>query len=214
MELNIPRNYLSHTQIETWRKSKKEYRARYYDGKPMYQTPELEFGKRVAEQYEALHKDPDAPVEHPVIKRIPRGDVPEYELKCEVRGVPIVGYIDSFDTNMQRVHEVKTGKTPWSQARVDRHPQLKMYCAAMRSLTGSYNPYVYLHWIETRNTTGGTMIDGMSFGKRVIELTGELATLHTVVTHNDLLEYEKVVEQTAREISEDFTLWKRLKNIP
>lgn len=210
IKLNLPKGYLSHSQIEAWIKNKKEYRKRYYEGFPMYITPELEFGKTVAEQYEKLHKDADADVSHPVIRSIPRGDSPEYELRCEVAGVPVLGYIDSFNEPDMKIRELKTGKTPWSEARAKRHPQLKMYCACIDKIFGSYNPYVDLIWVPTKDVTVTDIIDGMSFPTRKIELTGEYKPFPVTIMRNDLLEYEKVVVRVATEISEDFTVWSRL----
>lgn len=210
MELNLPKGYLSHSQIESWTKSKPDYRKRYYEGRSMYITPELEFGKLVGGQYEALHKDESVDLTHPVIGKIPRGTTPEYELKCELRGVPVLGYIDSFKDSDLKIHELKTGKTPWTQTRVDRHKQLKMYCACVKSIHGKHNPYVDLHWLVTENYEDDEMIDGIPVGTRRIRLTGELETFHTTVMYNDIIEYEKHVEQVAREISEDYTMWRRL----
>jgi len=210
MELNLPRGYLSHTQIDAWKKSKKDYRKRYYDGTPFYITPEIEFGKIVGGQYEALHGDVPVTLMHPIIGSIPRGTHPEYELRCEVRGIPVVGFIDSFDETCSRVIELKTGKTPWTQSRVDRHEQLKMYSSALRVMRGEYNPYVTLVWLPTRDRPVRDVIDGMEFTGRSIELTGEIKPFTTCIHANDLLIYEKVIEQTAREISEDYTVWQRL----
>lgn len=178
----------------------------------MYITPELEFGKLVGGQYEALHSDPLAPLEHEVIRKIPRGTTPEYELKCELRGVPVLGYIDSYDESTMQVHELKTGssKYAWSQSRVDKHPQLKMYAACIKQMHGSYNPYIYLHWIETERYQDSEVIDGIDVGARRIRLTGKLTTFKTTVHHNDIIEYEKLVEQVARDISADYTVWSRL----
>jgi len=208
--LNLPKGYLSHTQMDSWTKSKKEYRKRYYEGCPMYITPELEFGKKIANQYEALHTDPQTDVEHPIIRNLPRGDVAEYELRCSIRDIPVLGFIDSYETDTNHIRELKTGKTPWTQARVDRHPQLKMYCACIKAIVGEYNPYVDLLWVQTENVEDMTEIDGMKFGTRKIQLTGEYDRFTTIITANQLLEYEQLVERVAREISEDFTLWTRL----
>lgn len=208
--LNLPKEYLSHSQIECWKKSKKDYRKRYYEGRPMYITPELEFGKLIGGQYEALHKDEPVDLTHPVIGQIPRGTTPEYELRCELRGVPVLGFIDSYNEENRRIDELKTGKVPWTQARVDRHPQLKMYAASIKHMHGSYDPYVYLHWLETENYEDDECIDGISVGTRRIRLTGRLETFRTTVMINDIIEYEKMVEQVAREISEDYTMWQRL----
>ncbi len=210
MELNLPRGYLSHTQKDCWKKSKKDYRKRYYEGTPFYITPEIEFGKQVGAQYEALHGDVPVTLMHPIIGSIPRGTYPEYELRCEVRSIPVLGYIDSFDETCSRVIELKTGKTPWTQSRVDRHEQLKMYSSALRVMHGEYNPYVTLVWLPTRNRQVRDVIDGMEFAGRAIELTGEIKPFTTCIHANDLLEYEKDVERVAREISEDYTIWQRL----
>lgn len=208
--LDLPKGYLSHSQIELWLRSKADYRKRYYEGRGFYITPEIEFGKMIAEQVEAMHKNEPVPLAHPILADLPRGTHSEYELRCELRGVPVLGFIDSFDDGDLTIHEYKSGKKPWTQGRTDRHPQLKMYAASIRTLRGEYNPYAQLHWLETENYEDEDMIDGVGVSTRRIRLTGKLTTFKTTIHINDIIEYENLVERVARDISTDYTLWKRL----
>jgi len=210
MQLNLPKGYLSHTQIDMWIKDKKQYRRMYYEGRQMYQTPEIEFGRSVARQYEMLHTEENWPVDHPVIRRIPRGTRPEFEVRAEIESIPLLGFIDSYDENSGIIHELKTGKTPWTQARVDKHGQLKIYSLLLKKMFGKHNPYVQLHWLPTATTKKKDIIDGIGFTSNEITLTGDVETFHTTISITDLFDYTRLIKQVYSEIVEDYGLWKRL----
>ena len=210
MPLTLPKGYLSHSQIELWKRSKKDYRIRYYEGKPMYITPELTFGKKIAEQYEALHTDEKVQVDSPVLQTVSRGNIAEYKLECELNGVPVLGFIDSFDESNNTIYELKTGKVPWTQARVERHQQLLMYASCVKALHGKYNPYVKLIWLKTHKVDGIIEIDGVKCSHPEIQLTGDKEEFIRIVHADELVDYQNEVEEIARAISEDYSVWKRL----
>ena len=181
----------------------------------MYITKEIELGKKIGGQYEMLHTEADWPVDHPVIRSIPRGTQAEYELRFTFGDVPFLGFIDSLDLEKKSILELKTGRktSPWTQARVNRHDQLVVYYAGVKELLGECNPYTKLVWLPTHELQSSDVIDGLEFPKSELMLTGESEVFTRCIQHNEVIAYRNIVQQVAREISEDWTIWSKLHPI-
>lgn len=89
----------------------------------------MRFGKEVGER---LANDPN------YLPNVPRGSKYEHELRCNISGVPCIGFIDSY-TKEVILLEYKTGEKPWTQQRANNHGQLKFY-ALMLYLIDGINP--------------------------------------------------------------------------
>jgi len=79
---------------------------------------EMVFGKKVGEK---LADDPD------FLPHIPRLPVFEQRLSTIFDGIPLVGYIDSFDFDNKKLLEYKTGRNIWDKVRADKHGQIDAY---------------------------------------------------------------------------------------
>lgn len=214
--LNLPKGYLSHSSVSTWLRSRKQFRELYYPPtKSLYETKEISFGKKTGKEYEMLHTEESWPVSNDVIRRIPRHTAAEQELLFTLGEVPFKGYIDSFCPKTGSIIELKTGRktSPWNQARVNRHDQLVAYVIGVKALFGEANPYVKLIWLPTHDVETSGSIDGVEFSTKELALTGEHHIFSRCVQLSDITEYTKKVENVAREISEDYTMYKRLKGL-
>jgi hypothetical protein len=88
----------------------------------------MAFGKRIAGGLAANATD-DAEVER-LRAFLPRFPKKEYEIKVAYSGVPLLAKPDMFSPWKVHVGELKTGKYPWTQSRVNEHGQLKFYALA------------------------------------------------------------------------------------
>lgn len=194
----LPKPYLSYSAISSFLSYPADFRARYYENKPMITTPELAFGKRVGEMLE--HGDES-------LAHIKHGDVAEKELKFEIDGVPILGYIDSFRTSDKYLFEFKTGKTPWTEARVAKHLQLDIYSLGVEMLEGSVNDECMLIWMETQKKElpqGGRRTHA---GAYEIEFTGKVKEFTRVITKEQREEAYNTIVRVAQDISTDYCDW-------
>lgn len=194
----LPRPYLSYSCISSFMSYPADFRARYYENKPMITTPELAFGKRIGEMLE--HRDES-------LAHIPHGDVAEKELRFEVDGIPVLGYIDSFRSEDKYIYEFKTGKTPWTQGRVDKHLQLDIYSLGVEMLEGSVSDECMLIWMETRRKEvqqGGRRTHA---GAYEIEFTGKVREFTRVITKEQREEAYNTIIRVAQEISTDYSDW-------
>lgn len=200
---NLPKSYLSYSAMSTWLQSPDTYRKRYYENAPMVVTPELAFGKKIADLLEAK----DESVSH--IKQYIK---PEQKINCEIEGVPIFGFIDSFDPDTRSFYEFKTGRVPWTQKRVDKHLQLDLYSLCIEEIFGSVNDDCELIWLETaQNKVKMTGLITHENSHNIV-LTGTVKEFKRNITKDDREATKEMVVRIAEEISKDYTEYLKAKH--
>ena len=189
---------MSYSAINSFLTNPAEFRARYYEGREFPVTPELTFGKRIGEMLEHDHES---------LRHIPKGDVAEKELKFEVDGVPVLGYIDSFRTSDSFIFEFKTGKTPWTQGRVEKHLQLDIYSLGIEILEGKVNDECMLVWMETERVE--RVLNGRCTHSSAYEIqfTGKVKEFVRTITSDQRKEAYNTIVRVAQDISTDYCDW-------
>lgn len=191
--MTLPRGYLSFNSMNTWMKSKDQFRQTYYFGKPFRANQEMVFGSEIGR---ILENNP----ENPRVKDIPKYMVPELRFDKEVDGVPIMGYIDSYDPVGNAILEYKTSYKPWTRIMVQKLGQLDFYCVAMNATETD------LCWIQTKRTPmtkefGSTIYMSDDY---TLEMTGHIEMFHRTITEVDKDHMRKQIVRVANEISEDY----------
>jgi len=194
----LPKPYLSYSAMSSFLSYREDFRKRYYENKPMIITPELTFGKRIGE---LLENDDES------MRYVLRYDTPEQELKFEVDGVPILGYIDTFDSNNKKIGEYKTGKTPWTQGRVDKHFQLDVYSLGVETIFGKVDDECVLVWLETQRVEKKAEGRCTHSGAYEIEFTGRVKEFVRTITKEGRENAYNQIIKIAQDISEDYTDW-------
>lgn len=161
--LLLPRGYLSWSALNLFDQSEQRYIEKYFYGQDEDRSNDfMSFGKKfsLAKETGDFHGDP--------MLEFAINAVPSYknaEFKIESNLITTYGIIkllavpDSFDDELFRVLEYKTGKIPWTQAKVQKHGQLHFYAV---STVAKYevNPEQELWWIETLQTNSGVRPTG------------------------------------------------------
>lgn len=195
---NLPKKYLSYSAISCFLEYPDQFRARYYENRPMIMTPELHFGSKISHLLEKGHDS----LAH--IKRYP---VMEQKISCEIEGVPIYGFIDSFDPLDCAILEYKTGVKAWNDDRVSKHLQLDIYSLCAEQIFGKVKDECELIWMQTRKVERpqvGRMTHEESYG---IEFTGKVKIFPRVITAEDRLKARETIVAVAEAISADYTQW-------
>ena len=107
-KLILPKPHLSWSQMACWLSNPTRFRREYFEAGHKLDTKYLRFGKGIAQLVEeGKHKEllPDLVVY----------DKPEFEIKTDVLGVPILSYLDTYNSADNTFREYKTGKLPWTQ---------------------------------------------------------------------------------------------------
>lgn len=136
---------------------------------------------------------------------VPQLDTPEQQIQVDIDGVPIFGFIDSFDPNTRAFYEFKTGRKPWTEDRVAKHLQLDIYSLCIEEIYGSVEDECTLVWLPTEKIDKpktGLITHEESYG---IKLTGEVQTFKRVITDDERKATRELIVRVAKEISDDFT---------
>ena len=206
---NLPKGYLSSSACDLWESNPQEYREKYYLNRPGFSTPYTTFGKDFAFDIE---KNPE---KYP---HIPKGSVSEFPVKWVIGGVPVVGFLDSFEPTTKSIFEYKTSvNSTWNQVKVRKWKQLPFYAMCVHEMFGTYDPVVKLIVMETE---WGEECKETRFGTKVIlecdkALKFKPGTLDNPIVFEreiELWEVEKMKERLvaiATAISEDYTSYQQ-----
>ena len=169
-------------------------------------SPEMDFGNKVTEAMERGEE---------WCSFIPRHPVFEFDASMEIDGVPIKAYVDNFCPERIKFREQKTGRTPWTQSKVNKHIQLDMYSTLLEEKFGRVDDECELIWVGARKVRktvtlpGGIVIEADSTD---IELTGDYTIFTRVITAEERKACREMIVRVAKEISEDYRAMKHLYN--
>ena len=196
-KLYLPKGYLSWSQMTIWKQNKKRYISEYFEKGKRLDTRELRFGKFIAEMIESgEHKT--------LLPHLEVYELSESEHRVVVNGVPTLSYLDSERPSLNVFKEFKTGKNPWTQAKVEKHGQLVFYATVLAEVRGSIPEYCELDWIETEDIVGD---DFWSQVDKKIQVTGRIVSFRKYFTPEEIEEMRQDIRKTAEEISEAYKLF-------
>lgn len=177
--------YYSWSQHSQWKSYGKEgWYSKYILGQITPPNKEMIFGSMIGKK---LETDPT------FLPQIPRQKKMEYEFKATLSGINFTGYADAYDEDIFHLEEYKTGKTPWTQKRVDDHGQITLYLL-MRYLSENVKPEDHqcrLHWLPTCDTEDGEITLVEPFAHQ---------TFHTTRTLKELLLLAAEITKTRKEM--------------
>lgn len=200
---------LRYSAYDTWLKSKDAYRKKYYNGEG-FTTAETVFGH---EMHKLMQNGRRWRV-HPILKNLPRFDVPEKNIVLTLPGnVRIGGRLDSFDPSTQSFidykfsHRNKDGKAPWDAVKVARHRQMVFYSILICRKFNRVDPYTRLVWVETafkKNQVEGFAGHTLESDSRELVLTGEFQVFKRRIAKWEREAMEANIIKVAKEIDEDY----------
>ena len=206
MNITLPKNYVSHSQIRAWNSSKthRQYIERYFYGKKFFTTKEIAFGKDVSEQLEIEDLFAAKPEYLDVLMQLPRIGQAEVELVKQQRGYYTLSFLDRYCYETNTIIEFKTGKVPWTQEKVEKDQQTLFYSWCVERNFGVI-PNVELWYMETMDSKTS------DFG---IEFTGNVFDFKNKFTDFDIELFEVNLENTVREISKAYKQFLNGENLP
>lgn len=195
-KLLLPKPHLSWSAMSCWISNPERFRREYFENSDKLDTKFLRFGKGIAQMIEeGKHKEllPDLIVY----------DKPEFEIRCEIEGVPMLSYLDSYDSVNNVFREYKTGKHAWTQTKVQKHDQLVVYATMLKHLTDKMPEYCDLDWIETKE--GAMEVeDFWRTNEKQINVTGRIVSFHREFDEREIDRMENLIRKSAEEISEAY----------
>lgn len=157
------------------------------------------YGKEVHEQ---IGKDPKyAHIRLPVA---------EHPIRITIEGVPVLGYIDTFDDKTCDFGEYKTAinRATWTPVTVHKHDQLPFYSLLIQEAHGKKINKTFLVWLETVFENTDRKIGGVKIGgERKLILTGKFQIFERKIYQYERDRMKKWIKESAEEISNDYTQW-------
>lgn len=176
---------LSWSSISLFEWDRELWAKKYLEGIKEPETQEMTFGKLVADSFQT--KNPLAPVSlYPVIEK---------KLEVVFSGIPLIGFIDTYDPITHNFREFKTSKTLWTSKKAQEHGQLRMY-ALMLYITYKIPPEQYsihLDCIQTKSN-GDFSID---FVKPLTIVSHEVE-----LTMKDIIDFGVYIKKIYKEMIE------------
>lgn len=199
----LPKKHLSWSQMQIWQSNPERYKREYFENGQKLDTKYLQFGKSIAKAIEnEEYRD--------ILPSLEVYEASEYEIRVKVADVPILSYIDSYSPEMNVFREYKTGKNPWTQAKVQKHDQLTFYATALKWKHGKMPKHCHLDWIETSEWKPEKQekeCDFWSVAEKKLSCTGRIVSFKRTFDKREIERMEKLIYQTAVEISDAYKLW-------
>ncbi len=174
---------LSWSAISSFEYDPEQWYRKYVLGEEQKETPEMRFGKKLADELE----NGKCTISE-LVKKLPYKK--EHEFSVMFGTINLVGFADDFDHRTFKVlNEVKTGKKAWDQKRVNGHRQFDMYLL-MNYITNKIKPEEVkcsLHWIPTQDNGDFTI----SFVEPI-----QVHTFETKRTMHDILLFGQRIKNT------------------
>lgn len=141
--------YLSWSRIWLFRRSKEEYRQKYFYGKETIETEPMRLGKTFALCLEKGELSGENVIDF-ALEFVPK--YPEREVPIEVHcGTCLLkGVMDGYDREINEGGEYKTGQQKWTQKKADTWGQITLY-SYMIYLQTKKIPTFKLIWYDTKN---------------------------------------------------------------
>jgi len=193
----LPRGYISYSAMQCFKSSKERFKREYFEKADKLTTKYLVFGKGIAKMIEEdRYKQ--------LLPSLVVYELHEYEIRTEIAGVPVLCYLDSCKADFTSFRDDKTGKTAWTQAKLQKSDQFLMYACAIRAKHGIMPKDCYVDWIET--------VDDKQEKKALhnsdtIKVTGRVESFKRTFDKRELDRFEKEIVKVANEISEYYKQW-------
>ncbi len=196
------KQYLSYSQVSSWKHSKKDYMASYFFGERFEGNAYTDFGSLIGEALELGDFSEFSRREKQVLKKVTRLDEFEREIKLQFDGFYVTGYIDTNDKDCKVLIDYKTGALNKVEVYEDeKYNQLGIYAAAIEQETGTLPESAHVELIERT---------GNAFRGEPLELGTKVVKIPQDISAKKIAEIKKDVVKVANEISDYFAVFKYL----
>ena len=208
--------YLSYSQYSTWKKNKREYIRQYFFGEKFDGNSYTDFGGEIGLALEHNDFSAYSATEQELLRSIPRYDEFEREIKLQMKGFYVKGFIDTntkpqdygngLPIHIRRIADYKTGDVvkKESEYQSDDYTQLDIYSAALEQEFGVLPDSVSVFLIDRK---------GNAFAGEKLVLGNKFVTITKNVTKERVKTVKDNLQKTAEEISEYYKLFLQLNGL-
>jgi hypothetical protein len=217
-------HYISYSQLNTWKRSKREYMRQYFWGEGFDGNAYTDFGTLVGEALENGDFSEFTAKEKKFLETIPRYGEYEREIRLEMKGFYVKGFIDTSSkpqmytkavkikkgekpilTWVDKIADYKTGDVVKKKAEYESESyiQVDLYAAAMRQQFGVLPDYACVYLI---NRTGN------AFQGEDLVLGDKFIKIDKPITNEKADQVLEEVQMLAEEISAYYQVFLKLKS--
>lgn len=209
-------HYISYSQLNTWKRSKREYIRQYFWGEGFEGNAYTDFGTKVGEALENGDYSEFTDDEQEFLKTVPRYGEYEREIRLEMDGFYVKGFIDTSSPEeignsegekptmcVRRMADYKTGDIEKKRAEYesDDYIQVDIYAGAMKQVYGVLPEEVSVYLIH--RTGNAFQNEELKLGNRYLKITKD-------VTDEGVKKVLEEVQLIAEEISAHYVIFKKL----
>ena len=199
------RPYLSYSQASKWKRNKRDYIRVYFLGEPdnPMLAPYGDFGHLVGHSLENNDFSKFTPKEQEFMKSLPRYDLFEREIRLELDGFYVKGFIDTIKKDLSEQIDYKTGdiekRSP--EYEDDDYNQLGVYAAAIEQETG-----------VIPKTSKVVLIgrSGNAFNGEDLKLTREVSIIEKTIDKDRVEQVKREMQSIAEDISAHYRVFLKL----
>ncbi len=198
-------SYISYSQHSKWKYSKKDYIKSYFFGEKFEGNAYTDFGSKIGEALENNDFSSFSKDDLVVLNMITRLDEFEREIKWDLGGFYVMGYIDTNDKDCKTLIDYKTGDlNKVSTYEDDKYDQLAIYAGAIQQETGKLPEQAHVELIERK----GNAFQGeeLSLGKTVVRIPQD-------VSPEKIEKVKKEVIKVATEIAEHYAVFNKMNSV-
>lgn len=198
-------SYISYSQHSKWKYSKKDYIKSYFFGERFEGNAYTDFGSKIGEALENNDFSAFDSVEAKTLKKVTRLDEFEREVKWNLDGFYVMGYIDTNDKDCKILIDYKTGDlSKVATYEDDKYDQLAIYAGAIQQERGTLPEQAHVELIErTGNAFKG---EDLALGKEVISIPQDISP-------KKIEEVKKEVIKVATEIADHYAVFNKMNSI-
>lgn len=163
--INLPRKYISYSQIAMWKSAPERYKGKYFDGRDELDVinDSMVYGTKFADSLEHDMETGDT-LTDTATSLLKKYEVRDKEMRVDMKTkngwITLLGKPDTYNPETGEFREYKTGKSKWTQSKAEKHLQLRFYAVVIYLLHGKVVKDCYLDWVETHETMDGIQPTG------------------------------------------------------
>lgn len=194
--------YLSYSQISSFLKNKKEYIKSYFFNEPIQFTAYIDFGSKVGKALETNDFSEFEKNEQEVLKKVPRFDEFEKEIRVDFGEFYLKGFIDTNKKNLTYFADYKTGGVnKVDEYKKEDYLQPLIYAEGIRQATGKLPKKAEVILIERL---------GNAFKGEPLVVGKEIIHIPIDISEERIAYAKQLIEKTAKEIEHYYKVFLKL----
>lgn len=142
-------DYLSYSKKKLFERSEELFSQVYFKGIELDSTERMMFGKDLADALEDGARTSENEMIAHALLYLPKYPRHEYKVRVKFDGISFLSAYDGYDSKQKGIGEYKTGRSSWTQSRVDRDEQLTFYAMTHYFKWKKLPKWIRLHWLNT-----------------------------------------------------------------